>query len=140
MEALAALEQTREAASPRAMPPWIQDAVREIEAAFPMSPRLTDLAARTGVHRIYFARRFRQHLGCSVGTYIRRLRLRMAADALAHGRGSLAGTAQLAGFADQPHFTRVFRSETGFTPARYFRAVKTVGFHHSRPTSEPTSD
>jgi AraC family transcriptional regulator len=84
--------------------------------------RLPALAAEVGVHQVYLARVFRKHLRCSIGEYLRRLRIEYAVDALADSTLSLAEIALRAGFADQSHFTRVFRTQTGITPAKYRNA------------------
>ena len=50
-------------------------------------------------------------------------RLEFARDRMHRGR-PLAEVACDAGFADQAHFTRVFKSAVGLTPTRY-RALRT---------------
>jgi AraC family transcriptional regulator len=50
---------------------------------------------------------------------VRQLRLDFACAQLTSGRHSLAAIAQAAGFADQSHFTRVFRRRMGLTPGAY---------------------
>ncbi|WP_323183165.1 helix-turn-helix domain-containing protein [Paraburkholderia sp. CNPSo 3076] len=50
---------------------------------------------------------------------MRQLRLDFACTELTRGRLSLAAIAEAAGFADQSHFTRVFRRRMGLTPGAY---------------------
>jgi AraC-like DNA-binding protein len=64
---------------------------------------------------------FRRNQGCTVGEYVRRLRLDFAVDALVNPHSSLAEVASAAGFADQSHLTRTFRSYFGVTPSEYRR-------------------
>ena len=71
------------------------------------------------MHPAHLARVFRAHHGVSVGEYARRLRLAWAAGELARTDTPLAVIASQAGFADQSHFTRLFRQHLGITPARY---------------------
>ena len=59
---------------------------------------------------------------CSPGEYQRRLRVEHAGRQLTTTRRSLAEIAAAAGFADQAHFSRVFKDQTGVTPTR-FRAT-----------------
>jgi AraC family transcriptional regulator len=47
------------------------------------------------------------------------LRIEWATARLRDSRSSLSEIALSAGFADQSHFTRVFRRATGLTPARF---------------------
>lgn len=80
---------------------------------------LGELAEAVGVQPGRLARAFRLHYGLTVGEYGRRLRLAWAAKALAETDAPLAEIATSAGFADQSHFTRVFKQQVGSTPARY---------------------
>ncbi len=52
-----------------------------------------------------------------------RRRIRLALQLLRKGE-ELAVTAMLAGFADQAHFTRHFRSRMGITPGAYQAAIR----------------
>jgi AraC family transcriptional regulator len=77
------------------------------------------VASAIGVHPAYLARVFKAHHGVSVGEYGRRLRLAWAASEIARSDTPLATVAIRAGFADQSHFTRLFKRHVGITPARY---------------------
>jgi hypothetical protein len=72
--------------------------------------------------RYELARQFRAMLGTSPHRYLLMRRLALARD-LIHAARPLVDVASEAGFADQAHFTRVFRSAFGLTPARY-RALR----------------
>ena len=61
--------------------------------------------------------------GMLAGAYLREIRVQRAADALARSSAPLAQIALDAGFADQSHFTRVFRTAHGVTPQRW-RALR----------------
>jgi len=91
---------------------------------------LGELAEIVGVHPTYLGRAFRAHYGLSVGEYGRRLRLAWAAAELARGEKPLAEIATSAGFADQSHFTRVFRRHIGTTPARYREQAQSRTFQN----------
>ena len=65
------------------------------------------------------ARTFRSHYGTTAGTYLREVRVRRAADALARSSATLSQIALDSGFADQSHFTRVFSAVHGLTPRRW---------------------
>ena len=85
---------------------------------------LSELAQAVGVHPVTLARGFRKAFGCTVGAYLRRLRLARAAERLAETDASLAEIALEAGFADQSHFSNLFRRETGVSPSAFRRSVK----------------
>jgi AraC-like DNA-binding protein len=69
------------------------------------------------VHPGYLARAFRQHVGCSIGAYLRHLRLQRAIARLPGADETLSRISLESGFSDQPHFTRAFRRDVGMTPA-----------------------
>ena len=111
---------TREStAPPRPSPPWLDAAEEILRARSGECVRLTELAAEVGVPSVQVARAFRARHGISVGEYGRRLRIEWAAAELARGDRALAEIAAEAGFADQSHFTRLFKRYLGTTPARY---------------------
>jgi AraC-like DNA-binding protein len=82
----------------------------------------SELESITGLTRYELARQFRTMLGTSPHRYLLMRRLALARD-LIHAARPLVDVACEAGFADQAHFTRVFRSAFGLTPARY-RALR----------------
>jgi AraC family transcriptional regulator len=80
---------------------------------------LAELAAAASVSADHLARAFRRHQGCTVGEYVRRLRVELACRLLAESEEPLAQVALAAGFSDQSHFTKVFRRRMGTTPAAF---------------------
>ena len=107
-------------------PTWlgqVQEAVRaSVEAGTPLPP-LEELGRMVGRHPVYLARAFRQQCGRSIGAYARELRVERARQELMAGH-SLAVVAARAGFADQSHFSRVFRRHTGVSPAEFRRQAR----------------
>jgi AraC family transcriptional regulator len=102
-------------------PPWLARAQEFLHANFARSLSLQEVASAAGVHATHLARVFRRHHRCTIGAYVRRLRIDAARGHLADGERSLADIALAAGFADQSHFSRLFRAATGVTPAHYRR-------------------
>jgi AraC-like DNA-binding protein len=86
--------------------------------------RSTELEAVTGLSRYELARQFRARYGTSPYRYSLLRRLDFARSRLRAGT-PLADLALAAGFADQAHFTRMFKSAYGLTPARYARVKET---------------
>jgi AraC-like DNA-binding protein len=76
------------------------------------------LETETGVDRYALARAFRASIGTSPHRYLIGRRLDRAKAQIAAGI-SLADAAYAAGFADQSHMTRHFKSRFGLTPGRY---------------------
>jgi AraC family transcriptional regulator len=113
---------------PRQPPAWLRSAEELLRARLADRIGLGELAEAVGVHPAYLARAFRAHYGLSVGEYGRRLRLAWGTAELARSDTPLAEIAARAGFADQSHFTRVFRQNVGTTPARYREQARSRPF------------
>jgi AraC family transcriptional regulator len=102
-------------------PRWLR-AVREfLHAHFADEGALADAADAAGVHPSHLSRVFRREMGCSVGEYVRALRIDFACRELARGDRPLAQIALAAGFTDQSHLGRCVRQRTGMTPAAFRR-------------------
>jgi AraC family transcriptional regulator len=84
---------------------------------------LATVAEAIGTHPAYLARAFRQRHGCSVGEYLRQLRIEFACRQMASSETSLSEIALAAGFSDQAHFSRTFRNLTRMTPTQYRSSV-----------------
>lgn len=121
LELLAAT--ARESAPPEPAPSWLRDAEELLRARRGECVRLSEVARELGVPPVRIARAFRERHGVSVGEYGRRARIEWAAAEIAGGERPLAEVAAEAGFADQSHFTRLFRRYLGTTPGR-FRAFQ----------------
>jgi AraC family transcriptional regulator len=105
-------------------PAWLSSAEELLRTRRGDCVRLGEVAAKLGVHPAHLAREFRARYGLSVGEYGRRFRLSWAATEIAGGSRPLAEIAAEAGFADQSHFTRLFKRYVGTTPARYRDATR----------------
>jgi AraC family transcriptional regulator len=100
-------------------PRWLRRVQEQIEAQFAEPPSLEELAHEAGVHPMHLIRAFRQQYRCTIGDYVRRVRVECAARQLAVADVPLAQIAREVGFSDQSHFTRTFKQITGMTPARF---------------------
>jgi AraC-like DNA-binding protein len=80
--------------------------------------RSSELEAVTGLTRYDLARQFRVMCGTSPYRYLLMRRLDFAREQI-YRRRPLVEVALEAGFADQAHFTRMFKAAFGLTPARY---------------------
>jgi AraC family transcriptional regulator len=123
LELLAAVSRRGERV-PGGAAPWLEEVRDRLHADLAARPTLAELAAEAGVHPVTLARAFRRTFACTVGEYLRRLRLERAADQLAGGSQPLAEIALTAGFADQSHFSNVFRRRTGMSPSAYRRECR----------------
>jgi AraC family transcriptional regulator len=107
-------------------PYWLEEARERIHSDLGGRPSLRGLAESVGVHPVTLARAFRRAFGCTVGEYVRTLRIESATRQLADTDLSLAEIALAAGFSDQSHFSNLFRQHTGLSPFRFRRAVRTA--------------
>jgi AraC family transcriptional regulator len=109
--------------SSRRQPPrWLEQFREMLHAEFSRNLTLTSIAASTGVHPVHLARAFRQHYRCTIGEYVRQLRIEFASRELSQSDTPLVEVAAAAGFCSQSHFSTVFKRHTSFTPAQY-RAI-----------------
>jgi AraC family transcriptional regulator len=105
-------------------PHWLRTAEVMIREPPEDGVSLLKVATAVGVHPSHLARMFRKFYGCTIGEYLRRARLERAAQELADKHKSLAEVALAAGFYDQSHLTRAFKSGFGLTPAKYRAALR----------------
>ena len=101
---------------------WLRRVQELLHDEWRQALTLTFVAAVAGVHPCHLAHTFRERMGESMGTYLRRLRVAWAVDELAATDLPISQIALAAGFCDQSHFTRHCVRFTGVTPAAY-RAI-----------------
>jgi AraC family transcriptional regulator len=114
-------------------PRWLHHAREILHEQFSQQLSLSGVAEIVGVHPAHLAKMFRKHFQCTVGEYIRRLRLERAASELTDSAKPLAEIALTAGFYDQSHFTREFKRHNGMTPTDFRRVFRTGKSGTKRP-------
>jgi AraC family transcriptional regulator len=124
LELLAELSRHDPPATDRDPPPWLRRVSGLLHDRFAEGLSLDVVAAEAGVHPAHLARVFRRHYGCTVGDYVRRLRVEDSCRRLATSDAPMVMIALDAGFADQSHFAKAFRRQTGMTPAEYRRSLR----------------
>lgn len=103
-------------------PPWVRTVLDFLDDTFDQPWTLKGIADQIGVHPVYLCRAFSEHLNCTFGEYIRTLRILRGWQLLSLTAESLADIANESGFADQSHFTRLFKTKFGIAPGRYRRS------------------
>lgn len=86
---------------------------------------LKELASLCGLSVSHFVRAFGLSTGDPPHRWMLRHRVERSKSLLRHTEATLAEVAVSCGFADQSHFTRVFKSFVGVTPAAWRRSIKT---------------
>ena len=112
------------ASGERTRPRWLIAVEDAIEASVATPPSLDALAAVAGVHASHLLRTFRRYHGVTIANYVRKRRIERARTEVGAGKRPLSMIALDAGFADQSHFTKVFRQAFGETPGQYARALR----------------
>jgi AraC family transcriptional regulator len=100
-------------------PPWLSAAREFMHENACTSLTMTKIAREAGRHEIHVAREFRRFFGCSVGAYLRRLRIEQAAHLLLKPQFSISEIALSCGFASHSHLCREFKARLGVTPTEY---------------------
>lgn len=100
-------------------PPWLEQAKKLLCESLGSRPSLIDLAGSVGVHPVHLSREFRRFYGCTMSEFILQRRLDFACQELLNARASLTEVALAAGFFDQSHFTRTFKTRIGMSPNQY---------------------
>lgn len=122
LEMLGLVVRRREVRERRA-PVWLARAVELLHAEFDQNLTMTRVAGEVGVHPIHLSKVFRQFHHQTIGEYLRRLRVQSACRQLALSGVELGVIASATGFADQSHFTRVFKRIVGTTPGEFRAAL-----------------
>jgi len=124
MEMVAAVARRHSRSFDRQPQRWLARAVELLRESFTAHVTLAQLASAANVHPVYLAREFRRFHGCTIGEYIRRLRVERACRQLSSSNESLATIAASAGFSDQSHLSRTFKRLMGMTPTQYRRKAR----------------
>lgn len=106
------------------LPSWLPQARDLIHAHFSENLTLLGIAQSVGVHPVHLARVFRRSYRCTVGEYVRKLRVTFAYQRIAESDSPLAEIALAAGFYDQAHFSKAFKCMTGVSPGRLRRVLR----------------
>lgn len=108
----------RNAHSPRT-PRWLLQAREILHDEWRTGLAISAVAEAVGVNPIYLSRSFRRYFGCTIGSYVRTLRVEWAVGQLAFADEPISHIACAAGFSDQSHFTRECRKRFGLAPGEY---------------------
>jgi AraC family transcriptional regulator len=100
-------------------PGWVKRIADYLQDNYARRIQLAELASIAGVHPVHLARQFQKTYACTVGDYVRAVRVDRAVADLLHGDRSVADVAVAHGFSDQSHLSRLVRSHTGQTPGEW---------------------
>lgn len=106
--------------APQAKEAEIRKICAYLDANYAQRISLDDLCRLSGLDKYYLLRAFTRYCGVTPYRYLETVRVARAKSLLEQGVPPVE-TALRAGFADQSHFTRFFKSFIGVTPRQYQR-------------------
>jgi len=101
----------------------VLELVKYIDANISTNITISALAERVHYHPNYFIRFFNKHFGISPARYILNKKIEKAKILLSACNTSISEVACQTGFSDVCHFSKVFKSYTGFSPSEYRKIV-----------------
>ncbi len=104
-------------------PHWIKSVRDILNDRWNENVSLTELSEIVNIHPTTISKYFRKYFKCTLGEYVRKLKVRHSIEFLNSSNYSLTETAYLCGFSDQSHFTKVFKFYTGFLPKNYSKTL-----------------
>jgi AraC family transcriptional regulator len=101
------------------IPSWVNKIKEILHDEFHKKNSLEGLVKTLDIHPVHLSRCFPKYFQCSVGEYIRKLRVERSLSLLSDRKFTLTEIAFECGFADQSHFTRCFKEINGINPSAY---------------------
>ena len=119
MQSFSSIKRTRALGKPT----WV-NLTRELIHDLPAHRwSLAELSEKAGVHPNHLSRSFPNYFGCTIGQYLRTVRIERALTLMVSSSLNLTEISYACGFSDQSHFNRTFRSIVGRTPLRYRKSL-----------------
>jgi AraC family transcriptional regulator len=114
---------SRDTATRNEKPFFIRKVVKYIDENFSEPVSLSELAAIANVSSEHLVREFKKVFKVTIGEYIRNKRVNKACELLRYSGKEISEISFDLGFADNSHFTRVFKQATGYTPLTYRKSM-----------------
>lgn len=101
------------------LPNWITSLKEILHDEWNKNVSLAELSNQLHIHPCTISKYFSKYIHCTLGEYTRKLKIEKSIQMLRNQDVSLTEIAYDCGFSDQSHFTRVFKSCTGYLPKEY---------------------
>jgi AraC family transcriptional regulator len=118
LETIAQLIRASEATTSK-KPLWVNKLRELLHDHYAEKHTLENLSGELSIHPVHLSRDFSKYFHCTLGEYIRKIRIEKALSVLSNKNLSLTDIAFNCGFADQSHFLRCFKNINGATPSEY---------------------
>ena len=115
---------------------YIQEAVTYIAQNYHRDITVEKIAEACNLNRTYFGRMFKKAIGHTPQEYLTRFRLARAIDLMRSTDYPISRIAQLVGYPNPLHFTKVFKKEYGMSP----RAWRSSDPQVQKPSSSASED
>jgi AraC family transcriptional regulator len=99
-------------------PRWMTQTLSLLHDRVGETLTLDEIASQCEMHPVYLSAAFRRIHGCTLGDYLRRLRIENALRPLCTTDREIGEIALESGFYDQAHFNRVFKAQIGVAPGQ----------------------
>lgn len=103
--------------------PKLRDAVLYIEGHYGDNIILSDISANAGINHTTLTALMKEELGCTAIEYLMKYRVTVAKKQLEFTSVPIKDIANMTGFKTVQHFSRVFKSQTGATPAEFRKSA-----------------
>ena len=100
-------------------PQWVRKVTELIHDEWQKNFSLDSLSQTAGVHPVTISKYFRKYFSCTLGEYLRKLKIEKSLSLIKNTTRSLTDIALSCGFSDQSHFTRTFKQLMGFLPNEF---------------------
>jgi AraC family transcriptional regulator len=111
---------------PDRAPAWLKGVRDVLHDEFRTPPSLAALSELAGITPTHLCHAFREHVGTTIGEYVRTIRATWAAEQLRTTSQPLSMIALAAGYSDQSHFNRECRRLLGARPSDYRRRLSAI--------------
>lgn len=101
----------------------LEEVTAHIHKNYNRTISLEDAAAIAGVARTYFSRIFKEYMGINFHNYIMNLRIERAKSMMEDDDFNFTEIAEITGFANIHHFSKIFKKIEGCSPTQYKKSV-----------------
>lgn len=103
------------------LPKWNAMVLEILREKWDTNISLEFLSNQIKLHPVTISKYFSLYNGCSLGEYVRKVRIENSLPLIKNTEMKLVEIAYHCGFADQSHFIRTFKEITGFSPYKFRR-------------------
>ncbi|MBB3058448.1 helix-turn-helix transcriptional regulator [Mucilaginibacter gotjawali] len=103
----------------KSLPTWVGIVYQLLNDKWNETITLKELSQASGVNPITISKHFSTYFACTLGSYLRKLRVERSLSLIKNEGASLTHTAYVCNFSDQSHFIRNFRTYTSLSPKQY---------------------